>query len=82
MLHISPVHNPMMNKPIKLCANCKYAIRNINAKTECSLFYKMELVQGKKFYDGAHVARTDETKCGFEGKYYEGLTRSDNLFDQ
>lgn len=84
MLRITPLSKASYDKPVKLCANCKFAHHNHNQKpynTECTLFYKMDLVHGRKYFDSAISCRTDKEKCGSEGKYYEGLTRSDTLLE-
>jgi len=85
MIKISPkdlTKNTHFNPP-RLCANCKHSIAtSVNSDKptlKCTLFYRIELEYGQKYYENAINMRTDENKCGLKAQYYEGRTAGDKL---
>lgn len=59
---------PNQNQNQKICANCKYFIKN---KNECSKFGDINIITGEYKYESASDVRNDEDKCGEYGIFYK-----------
>jgi len=55
---------------IRLCKNCQYVRYNSWNNTVCSLYGKINLINGNINYDHCEVVRSNDQKCGEDGKLY------------
>lgn len=53
--------------PKRLCMNCKHYMAN---RRECAIFSERNLVDGKEDFTYAISARSNDKKCGEDGKYF------------
>ena len=63
------------NIHVNNCVNCKHykAFRygNFGSYGQCTIYGIKDIESGKIHYDFAHSCRSDETKCGIDGIYFE-----------
>jgi hypothetical protein len=54
---------------LKLCVNCKEAHVK-NHQLQCTLFGKTDPLFGNVYYDTCRAARSNESMCGTQARYY------------
>jgi hypothetical protein len=65
--------NFIKNSDLPVCKNCINYIRDINNDYhygKCQLFGEKNIFSGSIRHTVVETARSDEDKCGKEGKYY------------
>ena len=60
----------MENPVIPICKNCQHIRYNYWNETVCSLYGKINVIDGWIHYEHCSIVRNTDEKCGIDGKYY------------
>ena len=84
MLQITP-NNPVPSN-VRYCSNCKHFLHIPHNRSDghrfvsiCKRFYTLDVIDGSTKYANASDMREQFDKCGMQARYFEGLSRQDNL---